>query len=134
MTPTTATPQPVPAAEVARVWPSLQFGLEVVRNKAAPDLDFALVHDRLQASQAFLFLIPEGFFILLPQHQSAPSVLIWVAYAEGQGMILKYLPHIERLAQQIGAHTLEFESARPGYRRVFRDWQRTGQRYIRRLI
>lgn len=126
-------PQPVPATEIPVVWPSLQKGLEVVRDKAAPDLHFDLVHDRLCTSQAFLFLIPEGFFILLPRHDRIPIVLIWIAYAEGQGMIRLYLPIIESLARDIGAEQLEFTSDRPGYRRVFRDWRRTGQRYIKRL-
>lgn len=125
--------QPVPVTDIPVVWGSLQKGLEVVRDKAASDLHFDLVYDRLCASQAFLFLIPEGFFILLPRHDGTPTVLIWIAYAEGQGMIRLYLPIIESLARDIGAKQLEFTSDRPGYRRVFRDWQRTGQRYIRRL-
>lgn len=126
--------QPVPVTDIPVVWPSLQKGLEVVRDKAAPDLRFDLVHDRLSASQAFLFLTPEGFFILLPRHDRIPIVLIWIAYAEGQGMIRLYLPIIESLARDIGAEQLEFTSDRPGYRRVFRDWQRDGQKYIRRLV
>lgn len=125
--------QPVPAADIPAVWPSLQKGLTIVRDKAAADLHFDLVFSRLTASEAFLFLTPEGFFILLPRHDRIPIVLIWIAYAEGQGMIRLYLPIIESLARDIGAEQLEFTSERPGYRRVFRDWQRDGQKYIRRL-
>lgn len=131
--PTDSGVQPVPAKDIPGVWPSLQKGLAIVRDKAAPDLHFDLVLNRLTASEAFLFLVPEGFFILVPRHDRIPIVLIWIAYAEGQGMIQRYLPIIESLARDIGAEQLEFKSDRPGYRRVFRDWQRTGQRYIRRL-
>ncbi|WP_428398315.1 hypothetical protein [Marinobacter salarius] len=128
-----ATVKPIPAASIPAMWPLLREGLASVRDKAAPDLHFDLVHDRLIASQAFLFLIPEGFFILMPLHRETPAVLIWAAYSKGRGAIRLYLPVIESLARDIGAEQLEFESDRPGYRRVFRDWQRTGQRYIRRL-
>lgn len=124
---------PIPAASIAGVWESLLPGLEIVRQKAAPDLSPDLVRARLERREAFLFLIPVGFFILLPIHDQTPRVLIWAAYAEGGNAIPKYLPAIEALARDIGAHHLEFESDRPGYRRVFRDWQRKGQRYIRRL-
>ena len=126
--------QPVPANAIPAIWPTLQKGLECIQGKADPDLNFDLIHQRLIDSEAFLFLTPEGFFILLPLHGRTPSVLVWQAYAEGQGMIHKYLPAIEKLAREIGALQIEFKSTRPGYRRVFRDWQRTGQRYTRRLI
>ena len=126
--------QPVPANTLPAIWPTLQEGLESIRDKADPDLNFDLIHQRLADSEAFLFLTPEGFFILLPLHGRIPSVLVWQAYAEGQGAIRKYLPAIEQLARNIGAHQIEFKSTRPGYRRVFHDWQRTGQRYTRRLI
>jgi hypothetical protein len=126
--------QSVPAKAIPAIWPTLQKGLESIRDKADPDLNFDLIHQRLTDSEAFLFLAPEGFFILLPLHGRIPSVLVWQAYAEGQGMIVKYLPAIEKLAREIGALQIEFKSTRPGYRRVFRDWQRTGQRYTRRLI
>ena len=126
--------KPVPASDIPATWPVLQKGLKSIRDKADPDLNTDLIYQRLTDSEAFLFLIPEGFFILLPLHQRIPSVLVWQAYAEGQGSIHKYLPTIERLAREIGALQIELESHRPGYRRVFRDWQRIGQRYIRRLI
>ena len=126
--------KPVPASEIPATWPALQKGLKSIRDKADPDLSFDLINQRLTDSEAFLFLTPEGFFILLPLHGRIPSVLVWQAYGEGRGMIVKYLPAIESLARNIGAHQIEFKSTRPGYRRVFRDWQRTGQRYTRRLI
>jgi len=126
--------QPVPAREIPATWPTLQEGLNAIRDKAEPTLSFELIHERLIQSEAFLFLAPEGFFILLPIHGRIPSVLVWQAYAKGQGAIRKYLPAIEQLARNIGAHQIEFKSTRPGYRRVFHDWQRTGQRYTRRLI
>ena len=126
--------KPVPASEIPATWPVLQKGLKSIRDKSDPDLNTDLIYQRLTDSEAFLFLTPEGFFILLPLHERIPSVLVWQAYAEGQGMLRKYLPDIESLARNIGAHQIEFKSTRPGYRRVFRDWQRDGQRYIRRLI
>ena len=126
--------KPVPASDIPATWPVLQKGLKSIRDKADPDLNADLIRQRLTDSEAFLFLTPEGFFILLPLYERIPSVLVWQAYAEGQGMLRKYLPDIESLARNIGAHQIEFKSTRPGYRRVFRDWQRTGQRYIRRLI
>ena len=126
--------KPVPASDIPATWPVLQKGLKSIRDKSDPDLNTDLIYQRLTDSEAFLFLTPEGFFILLPIHGRIPSVLVWQAYAEGQGMIVKYLPAIESLARKIGAHQIEFKSTRPGYRRVFRDWQRDGKRYTRRLI
>jgi len=126
--------KPVPASEIPATWPVLQKGLKSIRDKSDPDLNTDLIYQRLTDSEAFLFLTPEGFFILLPLHGRIPSVLVWQAYAEGQGAIRKYLPAIEQMAREIGALQIEFKSTRPGYRRVFRDWQRDGQRYTRRLI
>lgn len=133
LTPLPTVPYPVPALAVPRVWASLQAGFKVVQRKAANDLDPTTIREHLTAQRAFLFLIPEGFFILQPQQRDLPCVLIWVAYARGQGMIARYLPDIEKLARQIGAQCLVFESDRPGYRRVFHDWQRIGRQYLRRL-
>ena len=128
-----ASARPVPAAEIKAVWPSLQRGLQVVKRKADPYLNLDSIRERLAASEAFLFLIPRGFFILRPIHRSTPVVLIWVAYARGGKAIEKHLSTINRLALDIGATHLEFRSSRPGYRRVFSDWQRDGQRYTWRL-
>lgn len=124
--------RPILSHNIPIVWGDIADGIEAVRAKAGID-DPEQIFRRLCRSEAFLFFVPEGFFILLPVCRQVPSVLVWVAYGKGTGLIGKYLPKIESLARDIGAEQLEFTSDRPGYRRVFRDWQRTGQRYIRRL-
>mgnify|MGYP006428804023 CR=1 FL=1 len=124
---------PVPSSNIPNVWRQIKQGLDVVKSRACSDWTFELVKSRLMASEAFLFLAPEGFFILMPRYTSEPSVLIWIAYSVGRSAIPHYLPTVERLAREIGAKNLEIESDRPGYQRVFRDWQRTGNKYIRRL-
>ncbi|MCZ4284538.1 hypothetical protein O4H29_06785 [Marinobacter salarius] len=124
--------RPILSHNIPIVWGDIADGIEAVRAKAGID-DPEQIFRRLCRSEAFLFFVPEGFFILLPVYRQVPSVLVWVAYSKGTGLIGKYLPKIESLARDIGAEQLEFTSDRPGYRRAFRDWQRTGQRYIRRL-
>lgn len=124
--------RPILPHNIPIVWGDIAEGIEAARAKAGID-DPEQIFLRLCRSEAFLFFVPEGFFILLPVYRQVPSVLVWVAYGKGTGLIGKYLPKIESLARDIGAEQLEFTSDRPGYRRVFRDWQRTGQRYIRRL-
>lgn len=124
--------RPILPHNIRIAWGDIAEGIESVRAKAGID-DPEQIFRRLCRSEAFLFFVPEGFFILLPVYRQVPSVLVWVAYGKGTGLIGKHLPKIESLARDIGAEQLEFTSDRPGYRRVFRDWQRTGQRYIRRL-
>ena len=125
-------PRLVQPEDLQAAWPSILPGLKRVKAKAGAD-DFGLIHRRLVSREAFLFTVPEGFFILMPLHRKEPAVLVWVAYGEGGGLLHRYLPVIEDMAREIGAEHIEFESPRPGYRRVFHDWQRTGNRYTRRL-
>ena len=87
--------QPVPAREIPATWPTLQEGLNAIRDKAEPTLSFELIHERLIQSEAFLFLAPEGFFILLPIHGRIPSVLVWQAQ----------LPVRHRLSQLGSGHS-----------------------------
>lgn len=129
----TAEIRPIPPQNIPFVWDQISDGIEKVRAKAGID-DPDCIYKRLCDSEAFLFITPECFFILLPIHRDAPSVLVWVAYGTGGGLITKYLPVVEALARDIGAQQIEIESPRPGYRRVFKDWAREGNHYTRRLI
>jgi len=122
----------IPSEAVPDVWPNILPGLEVVKKKAGTD-DFELIYQRLTDNEAFLFLVPEGFFILLPIYRQHPVVLLWIGYGVGGGLLARYMPLVEAMARDIGAETVEIESTRPGYRRVLKHWQRTGNRYTRRL-
>ena len=122
----------IPPEDIDSAWPGLSVGFQAVKAKAGLD-DLNLIRQRLIARQAFLFVAPNGFFILLPIHTTCPAVLVWVAYGLGGGQIKKYVPIIEALALEIGAEQIEIESPRRGYQRIFHDWQKLGDRYIRRL-
>jgi len=122
----------VPSEAVPEAWQGILPGLKAVQSKAGTD-DFRVIYRRLTAGEAFLFLAPEGFFVLLPVYRDAPSVLIWIAYGVGVGLLRKYMPLLEEMARDIGAEAVEIESTRPGYRRALKHWKRTGNRYIRRL-
>ncbi|MBB20254.1 MAG: hypothetical protein CMP20_12445 [Rickettsiales bacterium] len=124
--------RPILSHNIPIVWGDIAEGIEAVRAKAGID-DPEQIFRRLCRSEAFLFFVPEGFFILLPVYRQVPSVLVWVAYGKGTGLIGKYLPKIESLARDIGAQQVEIDSPRPGYRRLFKDWTRNGSHYIRRL-
>jgi len=125
-------PKLVSPVLIPEVWPDILPGLQTMQKKAGGDSPDT-IQKRLVEHEAFLFTVPEGFFVLLPVARAQPSVLVWAAYGVGGGLIQKYEPVISALARKVGAFTLEFESPRPGYRRALKHWKRTGNRYTRRL-
>jgi hypothetical protein len=83
-----------------------------------PDLfnsiDKACSHER-----AFLFLSPDGFFVLRPRYRSeSPFVELSVAHCQGGNGIIRYQPHIITLARKGKAKFIEFLTARKGLDRI----------------
>lgn len=113
-------------------WSEVERGLAVVRRKAPSNWTPKSIRKACHERRAFFFKVPEGFFILRPR-ANPTRVHIDVAYGTGGNLIRRYEPHIERLARDIGAVALTFESTRPGYRRAMRHWVRDGNQYTRTL-
>ena len=100
----------MPASDIPATWPVLQKGLKSIRDKADPDLSFDLINQRLTDSEAFLFLTPEGFFILLPIHGRIPSVLVW----QSQLPVRCYLRHLGHgYSQEIPRSPLDQTAQQP---------------------
>jgi len=121
------------AASIDDHWLEVQRGLAVVARKAPADWTPDSIRESCRKGDAFLFRVPEGFFILRPLANPV-RVHVQVAYGNGGGLIQRYEPHIENLARSIGATEITFDSIRPGYRRAMRHWTRNGNHYTRRIV
>ena len=80
---------------------------------------------------AFLFLVPDGFFILRPRHiENKTFIEITVASCHGGNATQRYLHHIIRLAKCGKAQFIEFATARRGFNKVApsHGWAHAGVR------
>ena len=68
---------------------------------------------------AFLFLAPDGFFILWPRHLDNQTYIeITVASCHGGNAMIRYQPHIIELAKRGNASFIEFLTARKGFNKA----------------
>ncbi|WP_163557594.1 hypothetical protein [Halomonas sp. NO4] len=118
-------------ARIEDHWQAIRPCLDKVQTKAPARWSPDDVYAACVEGRAFLFVCPEGFCILRPLAGSVTTVQVWIVYGEGDSLITRYEPEIERLAREIGARRLVFTSTRPGYRRVMRRWSRDGNDYER---
>lgn len=121
-------------ADIDEHWPEVEPGLLRAKEKCGDQTtSLTEIREACRKKQAFLFLVPEGFFILRPQSANGiPEVFVWFVHGRGAGLIKKYLSSIDHLAREIGARRVLFYSARKGYARL-KDWEKNGNHYVRSL-
>ncbi|WP_299076504.1 hypothetical protein [uncultured Paraglaciecola sp.] len=79
--------------------------------------------------RAFLFLIPDGFFVLWPRYiNRVPYIEVTVASCHGGNAMIRYQHHIKRLAEKGNASFIEFLTARKGFDKLApkHGWRRFG--------
>lgn len=77
------------------------------------------IHDACLNKQAFLFVRPEGGWVLKPLAENGTvGVLVWAAWSNGRDGMGRYQPEIEQLARQIGGRWLRFHTRRRGFLRL----------------
>ena len=79
-----------------------------------PDL-FSDIKEACLNKRAFFFAFEKGFFVL---HPKPGAVLVWVAASYSPVDRWLVQDAIERLCLEVGAHTIEFYTARKGFDRV----------------
>lgn len=107
-------------------------GLNVIKNKTSDSISIEELRNACHSGKAFFFLIGcDGFCVLKPLATAPITVHVWLTYSEVGDTIKQYESEIVRLASEIGAERLTFESPRKGYKRALTHWSRNGNQYHR---
>ncbi|PWI34832.1 hypothetical protein DI392_00695 [Vibrio albus] len=91
-----------------RIFPLIQQSAKKNRHDFADNVDKSLLSNR-----AFLFIAPDGFFVLEPSSSGVVGVIF--AFSFGGNNCVKYQPAIEQLARDIGAKQLYFLTSLRGF-------------------
>ena len=121
--------------DIRECWDFVKPGLEDIRKNWDVPWRLEDVYAACRYGQAFCYVNKEeNAFAIVEEHQCQYTLEkhlhIWIAYAyEGQGMIDKYLPELEKLAKQYGYRKITMSSHRPGWRKQ-PGWQAGMTTYI----
>tara|TARA_Y100000310_G_C20457010_1_gene703514 strand:+ start:519 stop:911 length:393 start_codon:yes stop_codon:yes gene_type:complete len=108
------------------------LGLTRIESKTCDVISIEELRNACHSGKAFFFLAGTGgFCVLRPMATTPVTVHVWLAYSEAGNVIKQYESEIVRLASEIGAERLTFESPRKGYRRALAHWSRDGNNYHR---
>jgi hypothetical protein len=108
-------------ANIRECWESIRGGVQCVIALSKADYRPEDVYAACVQGLAFLYVDEPGFVILAPQvnvFTGRRELLVWIAYAEGQGNIEAYQPQIDAIAQREGFATLTCWTARRGFAKV----------------
>lgn len=100
------------------------------KNANDPDL-YHHINEACLNERAFLFLVPDGFFILWPRIKKGNAFIeVTVASCYSGNATQKHLPHIIRLAKCGKAKYIEFATARRGFNKIApkQGWVNSGVR------
>ncbi|WP_067097970.1 hypothetical protein [Marinomonas atlantica] len=110
----------------------VSLGLKKIQHKTNDDRSLEYVVNACQTGKAFFFMSAGGGFVVLEPKATTPiSVNVWLAFSEEGDAIQQYESEIVRLASEIDAERLTFQSPRKGYQRALAHWQRDGINYHR---
>jgi hypothetical protein len=79
------------------------------------------IADACLDGSALVFANEEGVLILTLQvHEGEFELLVWAAVATGEHVLERYLPFVEGVAKELGAHRIAFQPRRHGWARRLR--------------
>lgn len=81
------------------------------------------VAQMLDAKEALLLVVPDGFMVLETDRDGA--LFIWLAYGSGKESTARYLPMLEDMARLAGAGAIRCISKRRGFSRM--GWTTIGE-------
>lgn len=111
--------------EIDRVWP--RIGAFVWSMMAPQEVERMVESCRF--GSALVLSCEEGAVIVtlrMPQGEEL-ELMIWAAVARGAGLTGKYIPALQQVAREVGAHRITFKPLRRGWPRLLRrlgmDWR-----------
>lgn len=104
-------------AEIDDVWPRIAA---VVWKMMAPHEVERMV-ESCRFGSALVLTCEEGAVIVtLRQPEDGLEMLIWAAVGRGKGLTGKYIPALQQVAREVGAHRITFKPHRRGWPRLLR--------------
>lgn len=104
-------------AAIEDVWP--RIASVVYEMMEAPEIERML--DACRRGSALVLVSEDGVVVLaLSMHEDELELLIWVAVGRGNRLIERYLPLVEHVARDVGAHRITFQPRRRGWQRRLR--------------
>lgn len=117
------------------VWEQVRPGLEHVKLKVGAPWRPEDIYAACIAGEAFLYQGESGFLVVQPKtnpFNGTPELLVWVAFAEGEGNIARFQESVDELAREHKFSRLTMWSNRPGFVRV-PGWTQVAIVYEREL-
>lgn len=100
-----------------KLFPIIQKAQQRNDHQFADEID-----DALQTERAFLFLVEDGFTVLLPKRRDGlPWLNVMFAFSWGGNAIDRYQPGIELKARQMGARGVELYTVVGGLEQALLD-------------
>lgn len=121
--------------DIRLCWDQIKPGLEFTQKKISAPWRPEDIYSACVSGQASLYTGETGFVVVQPQHNNldgSPELLVWVAYAEGQGNIERHQEAVDKLARDYGFARLVFWSNRTGFIKL-PGWTPTAMVYVREL-
>lgn len=120
-------------ANIRDHWDRIRPGVQCVISLSKADYRPEDVYAACVQGLAALYVDDPGFVILAPQvnvFTGRRELLVWIAWAEGNGLIERYQPEIDDIARREGFEALVCWSNRRGFGRV-PDWREVATVYER---
>ena len=121
--------------DIRLCWDSIRPGLEFTQKKINAPWRPEDIYSACVSGQASLYTGETGFVVVQAQRNNldgSPELLVWVAYAEGQGNIERHQDAVDQLARDYGFARLVFWSNRTGFIKL-PGWTPTAMVYVREL-
>lgn len=121
--------------DIRDVWEDIRPGLEYTKNKVGAPWRPEDVYAACVAGVAFLYTGETGFVVAQPKtdpFNGKPELLIWIAFAQGEGNIERFQSAVDALATSNGFSKMTMWTNRPGFERV-PGWTQTAAVYERVL-
>ena len=110
----------VPPSELHRYWESIKKGLVKVLHKSQADWIPEDVFCSLRNGTSTLHVFNTGFVVLTPKNDfGGVTLFVWVAFGKGD-VFEEQMPEIRKIAANMGARRIRFESSRPGWAKRFK--------------
>lgn len=122
-------------ANIRDCWDDILPGLRAVKAKTEAPWRPEDIYAACVAGRAFLYRAEPGFVVVQPDTDKLTGekhLLVWVAYATGQGNIAAFQDEIDDLGREHGFNKLVLWSKRPGWAKI-PGWTLTAQVYERAL-
>lgn len=121
--------------DIRDVWDDIRPGLERTKAKVGAPWRPEDVYAACLAREAYLYKGETGFVVAQPKNDpfnGKPELLIWIAFAEGDGNIERFQPAVDQLARDHEFEKLTMWTNRPGFERV-PGWTQVAAVYERKL-